>query len=131
MKKDSPIQVLVIDDEPSIRESLSEFLEIYGFEVSEAGSGEDGLKILEQKKHNVAIVDLRLPGISGESMILEAFKKNSEMKFLIHTGSIDYTISESLKNISISKDNVLYKPTLDLKLFVDKINDLMDNENIT
>ncbi len=130
MKKDSPIQVLVIDDEPSIRESLSEFLEIYGFEVSEAGSGEDGLKILEQKKHNVAIVDLRLPGISGESMILEAFKKNSEMKFLIHTGSIDYTISESLKNISISKDNVLYKPTLDLKLFVDKINNLMDNENI-
>ena len=128
MKNDPPIQVLVIDDEPSIRESLSEFLEIYGFKVTEAESGEDGLKILEQKKHNIAIVDLRLPGISGEAMILEAFKKNSNMKFLIHTGSIDYTISESLKKISISKENVMYKPTLDLTLFVDKINILMDKK---
>ena len=60
-----PERLLVIDDEQSMREWLTIALSQDGFEVESAGSGEEGLKVLERTPVDLALVDLRMPGLDG------------------------------------------------------------------
>jgi len=119
------IRTMVIDDESSIRESLSEFLEDFDFEVIPAESGEEALALMKEQKYDVAVVDLRLPGMSGESMIVKAHAMNPDMRFLIHTGSVDYRISKTLSEIGITPENLFLKPLPDLMLLVERIRNLV------
>ena len=57
--------VLVIDDEEALREVLSEALGLEGYEVDLAEDGEEGLKKLEQRRYDVALLDLRMPRKQG------------------------------------------------------------------
>ncbi len=58
-------RLLVVDDEQSMREWLTIALSQDGFEVESAASGEDGLKVLERTPLDLALVDLRMPGLDG------------------------------------------------------------------
>ena len=60
-----PERLLVVDDEQSMREWLTIALSQDGFEVESAGSGEDALKVLERTPVDLALVDLRMPGLDG------------------------------------------------------------------
>ena len=66
--KNDTVQILVVDDEMAIRESLEEYLEDFGYTIITAESGEEAIKKLENTagKLLLAIVDLRLPELSGE-----------------------------------------------------------------
>jgi two-component system nitrogen regulation response regulator NtrX len=59
------ISVLIIDDEEAVREGVRMVLEYDNMNVDEAGSGEEGLKRIEDNVYDVVLVDLRLPGIDG------------------------------------------------------------------
>lgn len=58
-------KILVVDDEPDIREILREFFAEYGYEVATAGNGEEALEILGREEIPVMFLDLNLPGMSG------------------------------------------------------------------
>jgi DNA-binding NtrC family response regulator len=124
MKTHSEIKILVIDDEPFIRESLVGFLEDCDYEVSSAESAEQALNLLRETPYDVAIVDLRLPGMNGDVFIQEINRLVPNIRFLIHTGSVDYRLSKNLLEIGVLPDHVFYKPQHDLMLFVNKIEDL-------
>lgn len=66
--------ILVIDDEPSIRSFLGEVLQRMNYNVDLAGSGEKALRQLHQENYDLLITDIRLPDISGME-ILKATKK--------------------------------------------------------
>jgi DNA-binding NtrC family response regulator len=128
MKDGSPIRVLVVDDEPPVRDSLAGFLDDYDFEVSSAESAEKALELLTKTSLDVAIVDLRLPGMSGDALILRAHEIMPAMRFLIHTGSVGYHLSEELKRIGMRPEHVFIKPLPDLTLLVQCIKTLMKRE---
>lgn len=107
-------KVLVVDDEESIRMSLSNFLEDEGFEVFQAGNVKDGLKTIEREKPACTIVDVRLPDGDGDALILEAWKFSPDTSFIIYTGSMDYVISPSLKKTGIDHERVFFKPVKDV-----------------
>ncbi len=121
----SPVRVLVVDDEESIRESMAEFLDDYDYDVASAESAEEALTLLVGTPCDVAVVDLRLPGISGDAFILEAHSKWPAMRFLIHTGSVNFHITEKLKGIGMSSKHVYIKPQPDLIRIVKGIEDLV------
>ncbi len=121
----SGVSVLVIDDEVSIRESLTAFLEDYGFMVDSAESAEDALRMLEQVTCDLAVVDMRLPGESGESFIIKANSVHPDMKFLIHTGSVEFQLGNELKNLGILPEDVYIKPVQDLGILVEGIRRLL------
>jgi len=125
MTRDLPVKVLVVDDEPGIRESLSDFLDDYEFDVFSAESAEQALEIVEVEDLDIAIVDLRLPGISGDTMILKSHSMNPDMKFLIHTGSVDYRLPDELKAIGMGSENLFLKPIPDLTVIIDAINKIL------
>ena len=118
-------RILVIDDEASIRESLAEFLKDFDFDVSSAQSAEEALELLQKAPQDAIIADLRLPGMSGDTMIPLAHQIQPDLHFLIHTGSIGYHLSEELTRIGMRPDHVMYKPLPDMMVLVDNLESLL------
>jgi two-component system response regulator RegX3 len=58
-------RVLIVDDEPAIRDSVAYALRSDGFEIDEAPDGESGLRQALSGKHDVVVLDLMLPGMPG------------------------------------------------------------------
>jgi len=107
-------RILVIDDEVSIRESLCAFLEDYDYRVESAESAEDALERLQHEGFDLAIVDMRLSGESGDIFIAKASQIEPELRFLIHTGSVEFSLSDQLKRLGIKDEHVYLKPLNDL-----------------
>ena len=58
-------KILIIEDDKFLRELISRKLSSEGFEIIEAVDGENGLEILKEKKADIILLDLILPGIDG------------------------------------------------------------------
>ena len=128
MSNYSAIHVLVIDDEPAICASLSAFLEDYGFQASTAESAEEALDLMKSNPYDICIVDLRLPGMSGEDLILQAKERYPDQKHIIYTGSISYNLSDKLKEAGMRPEHVFLKPIRVLSLLVKCIKELATEE---
>ena len=124
----STTHVLVIDDEPAICASLSAFLEDYGFQASTAESAEEALDLMKSNTYDICIVDLRLPGMSGEDLILKAKERYPNQKHIIYTGSISYNLSDKLKELGMRPEHVFLKPIRVLSLLVKCIKELATEE---
>ena len=66
-----------------------------------------------------------LTEMSGETWILEANKIRPGMRFIIHTGSVSYSIPEELKQLGVNPEDVMSKPQPDLSTFVTSIERLV------
>jgi len=125
----SSIRVLVIDDEPAIRDSLTAFLDDYGFSTASCGSTEEARDVMKERTFDVCIVDLRLPGMSGEDLILLASKRYPEQRYIIHTGSISYTLPAELIAIGMRPVHVFHKPVRVLSLLVNCVKSLVEEQD--
>ncbi len=85
MGQESKGPILIVEDEESMREGLRDWLTEGGYKVETAKDGEDGLKIISD--HDVALVllDLRLPGKNGISVLREAKTIRPKLKVIIIT----------------------------------------------
>lgn len=126
MNSYSDIRVLVVDDEPAIRDSLTAFLDDYGFDAMSCGSTEEARDLMMENSFHVCVVDLRLPGLSGEDLILLANKRFPEQRYIIHTGSISYNLPEELRAIGMRREHVFHKPVRVLSLLVKCIKELAE-----
>jgi two-component system sensor histidine kinase/response regulator len=99
------LKVLVIDDEPGIRSGVSRILnnfhvtypfmdEDYTFEVTEAGTGEEGIIILERDMPDILLLDNKLPGIQGVEVLEYIRKRNYDIVVAMITSyaSLDVAI---------------------------------------
>jgi two-component system, OmpR family, response regulator len=112
----SNIKVLVVDDEGVVCSNVAAFLEDEEFTVFSAASGEEALDLLLKQKIDVAIIDMRLPGIDGDTLILKAHEIQPVLKFLIHTGSTNYSVPRSLEEIGVKNEQVFRKPLSDMSV---------------
>ena len=89
------IKILVVDDEDIVRESLRDWLENVGYKVIIAGSGEEALRIVKQRKIKIMLADLVMPGIDGIELMKEARKIVPTISTVIITayGSVQTAIS--------------------------------------
>jgi len=115
-------RVLIVDDEEILRTSLMQFLEDFAYEVEGADSGARALAMLaDGAQFDVAVVDVRMPGMSGEDFILRAHAIHPGLKFIIQTGTLDYEIGADLQLIGMGPENLLKKPVLKLDMYVDAV----------
>lgn len=117
----SAIKILLVDDEEIVRITLEAYLEDEGFTVIAANSGEEALERLTDQHVDIGIIDMRLPGIDGNTLILKLNKLRPEMKFIIHTGSMGYSLPESLSGMGISDELVFKKPIKSMEKFTEMI----------
>ncbi len=78
--------ILIIDDDPSVREILEEFLTPKGFEVTVTGDGESGMALLLERRFDLFLVDLVLPGISGIEVLKSAVNHHITIPAIVITG---------------------------------------------
>ena len=72
MSKDAARQVLVVEDDASVRRPLVKFLEMHGFSVLTAETADEGLDALRKNKFVAAVVDLRLRKGSGRDVVVSS-----------------------------------------------------------
>ena len=86
--------ILTIDDEENIRNGLADNFELEGYEVKQAASGEEGLKLIAEGGIDLVITDLRMPGISGEEVLAKVTAETPGVPVIILTGhgSIDSAV---------------------------------------
>ncbi len=91
--------ILVIDDEERIREGCRKVLGREGFEVETAGSGELGLKMIEEKFYDIVLLDLMMPNMSGFDVLSRVKALHPDAVVIVITGyaTIEYSI-KAMKN---------------------------------
>lgn len=105
---DSKAHILLLDDEVVLREVVGERLRDEGFEVTEAGSGEDALRLLDGFAFDVIISDLRLPGIDGNVVIDAALERYPGIIAIVVTGYA--TVRDAVATIKRGAADFVAKP---------------------
>jgi heterodisulfide reductase subunit A len=77
--------VLIVDDEPIVRESIRDWLKDAGYEVYTAESGEEALSLVEKQDFGVIVIDVRLPGITGIKALTEVKQQKPQIKSIVIT----------------------------------------------
>lgn len=110
--------ILIVEDEPEIRELLNFALTRAGFDVAEAESGEKALQYLDQKLPDLMVVDWMLPGMSGVELAKRVRKDElaGTMPLLMLTARTDE--SDLLKSFAHGIDDYMSKPFSPKELIV-------------
>ncbi|MDL1963660.1 MAG: sigma-54 dependent transcriptional regulator [Deltaproteobacteria bacterium] len=106
--------ILIVDDEPSILQSLSGLLADEGFEIKTATNGYEGLKIIEEGSPDLVLLDIWMPGIDGIETLKEIKKNYPTIPVIIITGH--GTIETAVKAIKLGAYDLIEKP-----LSIDKV----------
>lgn len=77
--------ILIVDDEPIVRESIADWLKDAGYQVATAETGEEALELIEKQDFSVVILDIRLPGKTGIKVLEEVKALKPEIKSIIIT----------------------------------------------
>jgi len=78
--------ILIIDDEPSIRELLSAMFTLEGYDVVEAADGDKGMRLLREKPSELVITDLIMPDKEGIEIIIELRRDFPDVKIIAMSG---------------------------------------------
>ena len=103
-------KILVIDDDPDIRDVLNITLTQEGYEVIEAPDGQEGLKFAQTKNPDLVIVDFKMPKLDGRGVCRE-LKKDillSHMPIIMLTGKGD--VSDKVGGLNAGADDYIVKP---------------------
>ena len=101
-------KILLVEDEVSIRKFIKINLEREGFEVFEAGSGEEGLEIAEREKPAIVLLDIMLPGMDGFEVCDKLRKSFPHLGIIMLTAKAeDY---DKIMGLQSGTDDYLTKP---------------------
>ena len=79
-------KILVIDDDEDLRERLKRLLELNDYQIYTAEDGQKGLEIFDKESPQIALVDIRMPGIDGIEVLKKIKQKSEETEVIIITG---------------------------------------------
>ncbi len=116
------IKLLIVDDEVGIVDEVKGFFEEEGFEVYTADSGRDGIKLIEEQKPDIMILDIKLPDISGLDVLKHAKEHSPLTKIIVVTGYVDQGIIDKAEELG--RDSFLQKP-FDLTYLFDEVDRLL------
>jgi len=105
---------MIVDDEPSILQSLSGILSDEGFEIFTASNGYEALKRIEQEAPDLVLLDIWMPGLDGIETLKEIKKNNPVIQVIIITGH--GTIETAVSATKLGAFDLIEKP-----LSIDKV----------
>lgn len=100
-------RVLVVDDEPTVREVVVGYLRRDGHEVSEAADGPSALALLEAEDFDLVVLDMMLPGVNGLD-ILRRIRSTGDMPVIMLTARAEE--SDRVAGLELGADDYVVKP---------------------
>ena len=103
-------KILVVEDEPDIRKLVQYHLAQERYKVLEAGDGENALKLIQREKPNLVVLDLMLPGLSGQELckILKSKPDTAALPILMLTAKAGE--ADKVLGLETGADDYLTKP---------------------
>jgi DNA-binding response OmpR family regulator len=102
-----PCAILVVDDDPDIRDSISEILDLEGYPVQAAADGAEALRLAEQHRPALVLLDMWMPVLDGRGFAREFRAKHGHAaSILVMTASRDAAVTAS----EIGAEGYLAKP---------------------
>jgi len=102
-----PEHILVVDDEPMVREVVVAYLEREGFLVAEAADGATALKLIHEARPDLVILDVMLPEIDGFSVLTEV-RKSGEIPVILLTARTEEP--DRVLGLELGADDYVVKP---------------------
>ena len=100
--------ILIVDDEPIVRESIRDWLKDAGYQAETADSGEQALEMIEKQDFSVMILDVRLPGKTGIKVLKEVKALKPQIKTIIITAYP--TVEMAAEAMKLGAVDYLVKP---------------------
>lgn len=120
--------VLTIDDDQAVRESLSNFLEDYGYTVLQAGDGQQGLEIFESRQPDMVLVDLRMPRMDGLQVLSRVKELSPTTPIMVVSGAGD--ILDVVEALRRGAWDYLMKPIQDMKILLHSVETCLDRARL-
>jgi DNA-binding NtrC family response regulator len=118
------MDVLLVDDEKELISTLAQRLSFRDITADWVTSGQSALASVKEKKYDIAVLDIKMPGISGLELAEKIKLSQPDIRIIFCTGqgAASVSLTEAVK-----KDGyiTLYKP-LDINHLIEKMNQLMD-----
>lgn len=105
---DGRLELLLVDDDATLRDVLARALVRRGFAVRSAGSGEDALAAARESPPQYAVVDLKMSGMSGLAVVPQLKALNPQMRILMLTAYA--SIATAVEAIKLGATHYLAKP---------------------
>jgi DNA-binding NtrC family response regulator len=118
------LQLLIIDDEPAIRQVVAAHLRKAGYAVEQAGDGETGMERLSRGDVDIALCDIKLPGLSGIELLRQARAANIDTAFIMMTAFA--SVDTAIEAIKAGAADYMIKPLNNEELLhrLNKVGDL-------
>ena len=102
-------EILFLEDEVTIREVIAEYMNVAGHKVTECGSGDEAVERLKEKSFDLAVLDIKVPGMSGLK-VLEYIRTElkSDMGVIMLTAYED--INTQVEAFNFFADDYITKP---------------------
>lgn len=100
-------RLLVVDDDPSVRAMLREYLEGHGFAIDEAGSGAQMRERLARERPDAVLLDVRLPGEDG-LVLARYLREHHDLGIIMVTASGD--VVDRVVGLELGADDYIAKP---------------------
>ena len=102
------MRLLLIEDEPTLRESVAKKLRRSGYEMDDCGDGETALELLAAERYDLVLLDLNLPKVNGMTVLRTLRKTDLETPVLILSARSE--ISDKVEGLDCGADYYLTKP---------------------
>jgi DNA-binding NtrC family response regulator len=122
-----PQTILVIDDEQAIRRALKEILSLEGFQVDEAGDGQDGLKKIKENSYDCILCDIKMPRMDGLEVLNAAREAKPDTPIIMISGH--GTIDTAVEAVKSGAFDYIAKPP-DLNRLLITIRNAMDKRSL-
>jgi excisionase family DNA binding protein len=87
-KRGGPL-VLVVDDDPKVREFMRINLELEGYSVREADGGEQALQAIEDQAPDLVLLDVVMPGVDGWQLLRQLEERHGSIPVIMFSGQVD------------------------------------------
>ncbi len=101
-------KILIVDDEGTVRDALSDILSSLGYEVVEASTGRDALRIFLHDSISLVLTDMHMPEMDGLSLALHIKDTSPDTPVLLMTGFQREAVMEKLEGRCV--DSIILKP---------------------
>ena len=92
-------KILVIDDEKATLKMFRLFLDVYGFDILTAESGEEGLEVFERERPDIVLTDIKMPGMDGIEVLQEIKRRSPATEVIVITGHGDMDLAIQALNL--------------------------------
>ena len=101
-------RIFVVDDEDALRTVLSGELASEGYEVSSAPDGESAITLLHKESFDLALLDIKMPGVSGFDVLKFIKEKHPKTKVVMLTGFAD--LKNAIESKKLGAEDFVSKP---------------------